>query len=287
MQSRIRTTVHAAIGAALLLPALAACGGSGGSEVTADAPAASTEASTAPKATACQPVPQAMRDKIGAVLNGGAKVASAAAVRSADYERAYFVAVTLKGPGIEDADPAVFATNRLDGSGLVYAVGGMAHQFSDMGHGEDTAAKFSISSDGYSEAEACAKDEAKAAAAKASSMGAAAPAGTLKGSAPKARSARMANTNPTQSTTTASTTGKVRAAEGGLTPAEQAQEAAERAELAADRAEKAADRASEPPAEPMPKPKLDPKVGDACSDEGMRIRDELECKGGTWVRPTP
>ena len=61
------------------------------------------------------------------------------------------------GPGIEGpGDVAVWAVNDLNGHGLIYAVGGMAHQFSQWGHGENTDAAMSIFDDGWARAEACA-----------------------------------------------------------------------------------------------------------------------------------
>lgn len=143
----MKTTIAAALAAAAL------------ASLTGCAAAKTDQAAAAPQAPAatCETPSKALLATIGSVLTGSTKPGTAAAVRSSDFEKAWFVAVALKGPSMAKSEPAVFATNSLDGTGITYAVGGMAHQFSDLGHGEDTDAKFAQSSAGYAEAIACAK----------------------------------------------------------------------------------------------------------------------------------
>lgn len=50
---------------------------------------------------------------------------------------------------------AVWASNRLDGTGLIYSVNNFALSFSDWGDGGRTQAGFSMSDDGAREAVAC------------------------------------------------------------------------------------------------------------------------------------
>lgn len=141
--------------AAAALAAVAVLGGLGGC-TSATSAAAEQPAKTEPAArtaAACETPSAALLGQIGSTLTG-ATAGRAAAVRSADFEHAYFVAVRLRGPGMAKAAPAVFATNDLAG-GMVFAVGGTAHQFSSLGHGETTAAAFTSSSDGYAAAAAC------------------------------------------------------------------------------------------------------------------------------------
>jgi hypothetical protein len=108
-------------------------------------------------APGCFTVSSAVLERISQGLIPGVTLRNGKAVRSGDYRRVWFVAAEIDGPGIEGSgDVGVWATNSLTEGGLTFAVGGMAHQFSDWGHGEDTDAAMSISSDGYREAERCA-----------------------------------------------------------------------------------------------------------------------------------
>jgi hypothetical protein len=137
------------------LAAAAIVGLSGCAAAKTDQAAAAPE--TKPAAAACETPSKALLTTIGSVLDSGVKPGRAAAVRSSEFEKAWFVAVKLKGESMADSDPAVFVTNDLEGPGTMYAVGGMSHEFSDLGHGEDTDAKFAQTSAGYAEAIACTK----------------------------------------------------------------------------------------------------------------------------------
>jgi hypothetical protein len=67
------------------------------------------------------------------------------------------VAADIQGTGMEgDGEIGVWATNSLDGSGSIFAVDGLAKEFSDWGDGDTTDANIIQSSDGVSEAKECA-----------------------------------------------------------------------------------------------------------------------------------
>jgi hypothetical protein len=67
------------------------------------------------------------------------------------------VAADIHGIGMEgNGEIGVWATNSLDGSGLIFAVDGLAKEFSDWGHGDTTDANIMQSSDGVAEAKECA-----------------------------------------------------------------------------------------------------------------------------------
>lgn len=136
--------------AAALIILLAGCGGGDDEDQAAgDAPAKTPEASR------CEAVPAALLKTLNSTLETGAKMKTAAAVKSTDFEKVWFVAGPLTGPGLDGKDKAVFVTNDLTSPSLTYSVGGFAHQFSDLGHGEDTDAKFSQQDDGYAEVQDC------------------------------------------------------------------------------------------------------------------------------------
>lgn len=136
--------------AACAVALLAGCGG-GGDKATDSAPAPTPAAAQ----DRCEAVPAALLAKLNSTLTGGTSMTAAAAVKSMDYERVWFVAGALTGPGVGNGKKVVFSTNSLIGSGLTYGVGGFAHEFSDLGHGEDTKAKMSQSDDGYDQAQDC------------------------------------------------------------------------------------------------------------------------------------
>lgn len=129
--------------------ALAGCGGSGSAE-SGGAPA-TTEASR------CLPVAAEVVEAIESGLLDGNTLRSARAVKSDDYVNIYFVSAEIDGPGVEGAgEVGTWALNRIDSvAGLIFAVGGHAHQFSDWGHGEKTDAEFSLARDGAEESRAC------------------------------------------------------------------------------------------------------------------------------------
>lgn len=98
----------------------------------------------------------------GLTVDGGGTLdaSTARAVRSADFERVYFIAAEIDGPGMEAAgEVGVWASNRLEpGAGLVFAVDGLAHEFSDWGDGGATDARLTLESAGAREAAGCVRD---------------------------------------------------------------------------------------------------------------------------------
>lgn len=94
----------------------------------------------------------------GLTVSGGGSLRNGRAVRSRDFERAYFVAAEIQGAGMEGrGDIGVWVTNRLNEARGFFSVNGSANEFSDWGDGGRTDAAFSMSDDGASEAEECAR----------------------------------------------------------------------------------------------------------------------------------
>jgi hypothetical protein len=97
----------------------------------------------------------------GLTVTAGGSLRSGFGVRSDDFERVWFVAAEIDGPGMEDAgDVGVWATNTAPDVqnaadiGLIFAVDGFAQEFSDWG--ADAPEQFSMEDDGAEEARACA-----------------------------------------------------------------------------------------------------------------------------------
>jgi hypothetical protein len=86
----------------------------------------------------------------GLTVTGGGRLGKAAAVRSNDFKKMWFVAAVIEGPSM-DGDVGVWATNDLGGGGMVFSASGFAKEFSDWGPGPG----FSVSDDGASEAMTC------------------------------------------------------------------------------------------------------------------------------------
>lgn len=101
-----------------------------------------------PPSAACLQVPDETETGISDGFNS-MEATSWAAVRSGDYNRAWFVAArTDKGEGL-------WVTNEIAGSGSVYAVNDVAVANSDWGDGGRTKAGFSMDDDGAADALAC------------------------------------------------------------------------------------------------------------------------------------
>jgi len=150
--------IRVLVGVICLLVA-AACGGT----ETAD----SDNRTESPQATAspttvtgrCELVSSAVLNAIaeGLTVNGGGTLRNGYAVKSDDFSKVYMVAADIQGTGMEgDGEVGVWATNSLDGGGLIFAVDGLAKKFSDWGHGDTTDAHITQSSDGVAEAKECA-----------------------------------------------------------------------------------------------------------------------------------
>jgi hypothetical protein len=152
----MRTRLAGLAFAALML---AACGGTD----TAD----NNNRTQSPQATAspttvvgrCEMVSNALLNAIaeGLTVTGGGTLRNGYAVKSDDFSKVYMVAADIQGAGMEgDSDVGVWATNSLDGSGSIFAVDGLAKEYSDWGDGDTTDANITQSSDGVSEAKECA-----------------------------------------------------------------------------------------------------------------------------------
>jgi hypothetical protein len=139
---------------------LAACGGT-------DAAESDNNREESPQATAapttvtgrCKLVSSAVLNAIaeGLTVTGGGTLRNGYAVKSDDFSKVYMVAADIQGTDMEgDGEIGVWATNSLDGTGLIYAVDSLAKEFSDWGHGDTTDANITASSDGVAEAKECA-----------------------------------------------------------------------------------------------------------------------------------
>lgn len=80
------------------------------------------------------------------------------AVRSNDYERAWFVAAEITGPGIEPKQAiGLWAINgELDEPGIILSVNGFALEFTEYPDGSQTDAQLSVFDDGAQEVLQCA-----------------------------------------------------------------------------------------------------------------------------------
>ena len=78
-------------------------------------------------------------------------------VRSNDFDKVFMVGAEIDGPSIKDRrEVGVWATNSKTGNGLIFAVDGMAKEFSDWGAGDKTDAQIDQTADGVDEAKECA-----------------------------------------------------------------------------------------------------------------------------------
>jgi hypothetical protein len=143
----------------VLLVVLVGCGGTETAE--SDNRTESPQATAAPTTVTgrCEKVSSAVLNAIaeGLTVTGGGTLRNGYAVKSDDFSKVYMVAADIQGTGMEgDNEIGVWATNSLDGTGLIFAVDGHAKEFSDWGHGDTTDANITQSSDGVSEAKECA-----------------------------------------------------------------------------------------------------------------------------------
>jgi len=125
----------------LMLMALGACGGeeAGGDEpdiTVLDVPATTLEA-----------IAEGQQDGVGMVPVEGA------AVKSAEHEDVYFVAMRFSATGIDD-QVGVWALDDLETPGMCLSVDGTAVEFTDWGDGGATDAALSMDDPGAVEAKA-------------------------------------------------------------------------------------------------------------------------------------
>ena len=138
---------------------LAACSGTdtAGGDNRTESPQATASPTTV--TGRCELVSSAVLNAIaeGLTVTGGGTLRNGYAVKSDDFSKVYMVAADIQGTGMEgDGEVGVWATNSLDGGGLIFAVDGLAKKFSDWGHGDTTDAHITQSSDGVAEAKKCA-----------------------------------------------------------------------------------------------------------------------------------
>jgi hypothetical protein len=110
------------------------------------------------QANRCSPASPALLSAIsqGLTVQGGGTLQAGYTVKSADYEKVWMVAAEINGAGMDGVgDVGLWATNDLNGAGMIFAVDGMANEFSDWADGRATDAQLSISDDGASEAKEC------------------------------------------------------------------------------------------------------------------------------------
>jgi len=143
----------------LLFLSLAGCGGTetAESDNRTESPQATASATTV--TGRCEKVSSAVLNAIaeGLTVTGGGTLRNGYAVKSDDFSKVYMVAADIQGTGMEgDGEVGVWAMNSLDGDGLIFAVDGLAKEFSDWGHGDTTDAHITQSSDGVAEAKECA-----------------------------------------------------------------------------------------------------------------------------------
>jgi hypothetical protein len=85
----------------------------------------------------CLDVSNALKRAIaeGLTVTGGGRLGNAAAVRSRDFEKVYYVSADILGSGIEEGDAVgTWATNSLrPGGGLIIAADSIAREFSEWG----------------------------------------------------------------------------------------------------------------------------------------------------------
>lgn len=124
-----------------------------------DQPTSVEPARTEAPPSRCESVPASMVDVIseGLTVQGGGSISNAAAVRSEDFERLYFIAAEIEGPGLEGAgDIGVWASNRLEGgAGMLFSVDHIAREFSVYGSGGRTDASITMVDDGARAAVDC------------------------------------------------------------------------------------------------------------------------------------
>lgn len=91
----------------------------------------------------------------GAEAGTNVKFVRAAAVKSPDFEKVYFIAVEFSAPGV-DKQTGVFASNALtDGGGMLMAVDGIAKQFTVWPDADKTQAAISSADPAVDAAKAC------------------------------------------------------------------------------------------------------------------------------------
>ena len=162
--SRRRNVIWIMLGSALILLCVGgvdACSSKAPSTSRGSA-AESTHAAT-PKPTAtsrCASVPDALANDIlggNEPDTGALRLVQAAAWRSPDFTKVWFVAIKFKIQGGDELT-GVWATNSLEaGGGLILAVDGFAKEFTVWPDADKTAARISGGDPGIDASESCLK----------------------------------------------------------------------------------------------------------------------------------
>lgn len=143
----------------VLLGVLIAVLGDSGGDSPGSIATSSSSGSSGSQTNRCESVPASMVAVLEDALTvqGGGSIPDAAAVRSGSFERIYFIAAEIEGPGLEGAgDIGVWASNRLEGgAGLIFSVDQVAQEFSQFGPGGRTDANITMADDGAREAVDC------------------------------------------------------------------------------------------------------------------------------------
>lgn len=105
----------------------------------------------------CEDVSRDMVESMESGLTGNVTLSEAAAVKSDDFNKAWFIAAEIDGPGLEGkGDVGVWMSNSLDpGSGVTMAVDAVAQEFSDWPDADKTDAGASMAHDGARESRDC------------------------------------------------------------------------------------------------------------------------------------
>lgn len=112
------------------------------------------------KANKCEDVPA---DVVASLQEGantkGTTLRNAKAVKSNDFESVYFISADIQGAGLEGSeDIATFTTNKLEnGGGILMSVNNVAKEFFVFPDASTTDAKATMSDDGASRSQTCAK----------------------------------------------------------------------------------------------------------------------------------
>jgi hypothetical protein len=90
----------------------------------------------------------------GLTVSGGGSLPQGAAYRSPDHEQVWYIAARIAGEGIDNVI-GVWATNRLDASGMILSVDAIANEFSDWADGRTTDAQLNTTDPGAVRARQC------------------------------------------------------------------------------------------------------------------------------------
>jgi hypothetical protein len=150
----VRKLLLVAVGLMLLV----ACGGDGNGSETGRQTNAQDRADTGVEdGGSCQDVSATKVTQISeGLISFGSEITNAQAVKSNDFDNAYFISAELEGPGVEGSgDIATWVSNSLRPTESIYSVDGVAKEFSNWVEGDKTAASFSIGDHGAQESRDC------------------------------------------------------------------------------------------------------------------------------------